>query len=75
MKPISVRVDDETYAQVEAARIEAGMSRTDWLRGVVTAAVTAAPPPAPPEPLAVQFCPHPIGKRVDRFCVACGATV
>jgi hypothetical protein len=75
MKPISVRINDETFAQVEAARIDAGLSRTDWLRAVVTEAVTSAPPPPPPEPLATQFCTHPPGKRVDRFCVACGVTV
>jgi Ribbon-helix-helix protein, copG family len=74
VKVLSVRVDDQAYAQIERARIEAGQSRTDWLRSVISHGVTIVTPHLP-DPSAVQFCSHPADKRLDNFCVACGGEV
>ena len=74
MKVLSVRVDDQAYAQIERARIEAGQSRTDWLRSLIAHGVTVTVQ-RPPDPSVVQFCTHPPEKRLGSFCVACGGEI
>lgn len=73
MRPLSVRVPDDDYDQVERARHEAGQSRTDWLRAAITDRLAAASRPRPPEPTMVAVCTHPESKRIGTACVACGA--
>jgi len=76
MRVLSVRLDDVTYAQAERARLDAGLTRTVWLRSAVEDAVTASSQPRPPDEMATRFCTHPSAKRLDDgLCVACGSAV
>jgi len=57
MRVLSVRLDDVTYAQAERARLDAGLTRTVWLRSAVEDAVTASSQPRPPDEMALDSVP------------------
>ena len=76
MKVLSVRLDDQAFSQVERARLDAGLSRSDWLRTAVEQGVERASQPRPPDEMVTRFCTHPANKRLDDgLCVACGSAV
>lgn len=42
---IELRLDDDELAQLDAAAVERGVKRTDWIASVVRSRLRAAPPP------------------------------
>lgn len=67
---VSFAVNADRLQAVTAAARSLGVSRSEWLRLAVEAALEeegVKPKPGP--------CRHPISRRIGRFCALCGVKV
>jgi hypothetical protein len=71
-RPLTCRLDGATYSEVERRRLEAGQSRSAWLRSVIESELAKPLVIARGDSAASRFCEHPPTKRLGTVCVACG---
>jgi hypothetical protein len=66
---LSFALKPERARAITAAAARVGVSRSEWIRLAIEAALAEEGPPKPGP------CRHPVNRRIGRFCALCGTKV